>query len=445
MSKRHETGTRRGTNAERAAGGADGADGMDRADGTARADVSAERAAPGTADSANGRRVTVVGGGVAGAATALALARTGARVTVLEAYRDPAGPVGSFLSLAANGLRGLDALGCLPAVQAAGFAVPRQRMWAGNGKLLGDVPRARASGDPLLSVTLRRADLVTVLREAATQAGARIVTGRAVTSADLGADQAAGPLADADLIVGADGIWSATRRALDPAAPEPAYAGLYSVSGTTIPAASATLGLAPGTWNMIYGRRGAFIYLPAPDGTVWWSAQVAASEPPDLRATSRAGLAACFGGEPQAAAIIADGAGPLSGTLHHVLGPVTRPHDDRVVLVGDAVHPVGAGQGASMAIEDAVVLAQQLRRPGPAGAALAEFARLRAARVGKLARTAAANRDAKTAGPVAAGLRNLFMPLLLRHFYERATAWLYDYDPGPLDPVRTGAAPGLRS
>ena len=106
-------------------------------------------------------RVTVVGGGVAGSAAALALSRIGAQVTVYEAYADPAGPVGSYVSLAVNGLRALDALGCLEPVQRAGFPVARQRMWSGRGRLLGDVARGRRPEDPLHSVTLLRADQMT--------------------------------------------------------------------------------------------------------------------------------------------------------------------------------------------------------------------------------------------------------------------------------------------
>ena len=158
-------------------------------------------------------RAVVTGGGVAGSASAIALARIGADVTVYEAYEDPAGPVGSYVSLAVNGLRALDALGCLPQVQAAGFPVARHRMWSGSGKLLGDVARGRRPEDELHSVTIMRADLVTALRAAAQEAGARIVTGQRL-------DGPSDPrIADADLIVGADGIWSVTRRALDPAEP----------------------------------------------------------------------------------------------------------------------------------------------------------------------------------------------------------------------------------
>ena len=126
-------------------------------------------------------RAAVAGGGVAGSASAIALARIGADVTVYEAYEDPAGPVGSFVSLAVNGLRALDALGCLtagPAGRLPGRApahVVRPRQAARRGG-----PRPPPEDD-LLSVTLMRADLVTALRTAALDAGARIVTGQRLT------------------------------------------------------------------------------------------------------------------------------------------------------------------------------------------------------------------------------------------------------------------------
>jgi salicylate hydroxylase len=383
-------------------------------------------------------RVVVAGGGVAGTACAVALAATGAEVTLYEAQADPAGPVGSFLSLAANGLRGLDVLGALDAVRAAGFAVPRQRMWAGNGKLLGDVARARTAQDPMISVTLMRSDLVSVLREQARRASARIVTGQRRCGDDLAAAAADGT----DLVVGADGIWSATRRFLDPEAPNPEYGGQYSVSGV-----ARGLELEPGSWNMIYGRRGAFIYLPAPDGSVWWSAQVSAAQPAGPDAADLDRLAALYAGEHQAVRILR-ASDPATGTVHgvtnhHVLAPVPRWHDDRTVLVGDAAHPVGSGQGASMAIEDAIVLAQELQAQelqagGSVAAALAGYEQRRRPRVAKMAKTAASNRDAKVAGPVAARMRNLMMPLFFGRFYDKATAWLYAYDPGTLTGMGSG-------
>jgi salicylate hydroxylase len=373
-----------------------------------------------------GMRAVVIGGGVAGSASAIALARVGADVTVCEAHADPAGPVGSYVSLAVNGLRALDALGCLAPVQRAGFPVDRQRMWSSRGRLLGDVARGRRPEDPLRSITLMRADLVTTLRTAARDAGAKIVTGQRLGA---GADPRT---ADADLIVGADGIWSATRRALDPAAPEPAYAGLYSVSGTSgrVPA-----GLPRDGFNWVFARHGVFIFLPVPDGTVWWTAQVSAAAPPaGPAAVGVAELTRLFGTEPQAAAVLRAATEVRAANPGHVLKPVTRRHGGATVLIGDAAHPVGAGQGASIALEDAVVLARHLAgiEAGAIGRALAAFDAERQPRAGKLARMETRNRDAKTAGPAGARLREAVMPHVFSRFYEKATGWLYDFDPGTL-------------
>jgi salicylate hydroxylase len=362
-------------------------------------------------------KATVIGGGVAGSACAIALARAGADVTVYEAYQDPAGPVGSYVSIAVNGLRVLDTLGCLPQVQRAGFPVARHRMWSGSGKLLGDVARNRRPRDPLLSVTLLRADLVSALREQALRAGAKIVTGQRAEPRDT----------DADLIVGADGIWSATRRVLDPAAPEPAYSGLCMISGVS---ARIPDGLPADGFNFIFGRNGAFIFLPVPDGTVWWTAQVASAEPPaDPNAIGIHELRNLFRAEPLATAVLSMATGVRSASLGHILKPVTRRHDGGTVLVGDASHPVGAGQGASIAMEDALVLARHLNASQKVPEALQSFDRERQPRAGKLAAMESRNRDAKVAGPVTARMREIVMPHVFGRVFERATGWLYDFDP----------------
>jgi salicylate hydroxylase len=371
-------------------------------------------------------RAVVIGGGVAGSASAIALARIGADVTVYEAYPDPAGPTGSYVSLAVNGLRALDALGCLEAVQHAGFPVARQLMWSGRGRLLGDAARGRRPEDNLHSVTLMRADLVTALRTEALRAGARIVADQRLTGP---ADPRA---ADADLVVGADGIWSATRQQLDPAAPEPRYAGIYYVSGTS-EHSRIRVPVSRQGFNWIFARHGVFIYLPAPDGSVWWTAQVAATVPPaDVTSVSTTELAGLFRTEHQAAAVLQAASGIRAANIGHVLAPVTRRHSGTTVLIGDAAHPVGAGQGASIAMEDAVVLAQQLAAANTVTAGLAAFDVARQPRAGKLAKIETANRDAKVAGPVATRMRELIMPHVFNRFYEKATGWLYDFEPDQL-------------
>lgn len=107
-------------------------------------------------------------------------------------------------------------------------------------------------------------------------------------------------------------------------------------------------------------------------------------------------------------------------------------HSDRIVLIGDAAHPVGAGQGASMAIEDAIVRAQRLAtEPGPA--ALATYDDARRARIGTMLKAGRDNRARKKAsGPVRRRLTDAVTSFGLKYFYDKATGWLYDYDVGEL-------------
>ncbi|MFC8535686.1 FAD-dependent monooxygenase [Streptomyces sp. NPDC057249] len=385
--------------------------------------------------------VIVVGGGVAGVASAIALRRLGVEVAVYEAYAEPAGRVGSFLSLASNGLRVLRTLGVLEQVRRAGVEVPRQRMWAGSGKLLGDVPRGRLGGDDLHSVTLLRGALVETLRAEALAAGARIVTGERLVDAvttDTGvrAVFASGRTAEASLLIGADGIHSVTRALLDPHAPVPAYAGLYSISGV-----SEGVHVEPGVFHLTFARNGAFLHLAAPDGRVWWSAQVASPGEPDLDRTEDGWLSHLAGlhrHERVPSAVLAATTALHRPTLTHSLEAVTVRHGDRIVLLGDADHPVGAGQGASMALEDALVLARSLGTATSVPAALSAYDAARSDRLARMARAAAGNRDSKTAGPLGRWARDLMMPVGIRLFHEKATAWLYTYDCGELPAARAG-------
>jgi salicylate hydroxylase len=73
-------------------------------------------------------------------------------------------------------------------------------------------------------------------------------------------------------------------------------------------------------------------------------------------------------------------------TVLHTLGPVSHRNDERTVLIGDAAHPAGAGQGASMALEDAVVLGRELAISSNISSALDSFDDVRHARAANLRR-----------------------------------------------------------
>jgi salicylate hydroxylase len=394
-------------------------------------------------------RIAVIGGGVAGTVSALAFRRLGADVTVYEAYDEPGGDVGSFVSLAANGLRGLEAVGCLDRVRARGFAVPRQRLVSGSGRPLGAMARGRTPSDPLHSVTLMRAHLVAELRDAARDAGARVVTGRRLAAADpLTPDGTArarftdGGAADADLLVGADGIWSRTRDAVAPGVPPPASAGGYVVGGLAGPVA----GVEPGVFTMTFGRHGAFVHIGAPDGAVWWQAQVTAAPGPGPAdgAGDGARLTELRDLYPEAgpAAVLAAATAVHPATRQHVLAPLPAWHAGHAVLAGDSAHPVGSGQGASMAVEDALALAAAVQRAPSLPEALAAYEAARRPRVAKVLRTDGGNRGTKRAGPVRRRVQELVMPLVVNHGYARATAWLFDHRPdAPAEPAEPAPAP----
>ncbi|GAA1864899.1 FAD-dependent oxidoreductase [Asanoa iriomotensis] len=383
-------------------------------------------------------RVLVVGGGVAGTVSALALRRTGAEVTLFEAHPDPGGEVGSFVSLAVNGLRGLAAVDCLERVRARGWAIARQRMWTAKGRPIADVPRGRRAGDPLHSVTLMRGHLVGELRAAAEEAGVELRTGERLVAVepDGRARFAGGRVETGDLVVGADGIRSVVRRALDPAAPTPRYAGVWVISGRSPVVCDAS---SEGTFNMTVGAHGAFIHVePAGGGEVWWQAQVNAAEPPppSLADAERLRLLDdLYAAEPVARQIIAATTRLHRPSVNHVLDPVRVWHDDRTVLVGDAAHPLGAGQGASMAIEDGVALGASIGATTSVHEGLIGYEAARRGRVTRVLRASDDNREVKQAGPLRRRLAEIGMSVFFNRFYERATGWLYDYDPTPIRPA----------
>jgi 2-polyprenyl-6-methoxyphenol hydroxylase-like FAD-dependent oxidoreductase len=126
--------------------------------------------------------------------------------------------------------------------------------------------------------------------------------------------------------------------------------------------------------------------------------------------------------------LIAAGTLELAGDSTHDLPSVPTWHKGPMVIVGDAAHAPSptSGQGASMAAEDGVVLAQCLRdRPG-IPQALAAYERLRRSRVERIVAQGARTGSAKTPGPVGRVLRDLALPLVFRFLVtDRSTAWIY--------------------
>jgi salicylate hydroxylase len=380
--------------------------------------------------------VSIIGGGVAGLVTAIALQRTGIVSTVYEAWAAAGDDAGAFFTIATNGLRALRSVGCLDAVVAQGFLVPTMKVSSGSGKLLGEVPRSGSDCFDTPSLTVRRGRFVAALREIAQQGGISIIAGKRLL--DINEDRQLvfddSTLAAAgEVVVGADGLHSRVRRLIDRAAPEPVYTGLVHVWGSS---RALNVELAPGIFHAIYGRRAFFGAVREPGGPVWWFAQV-----PTLPAPDRASLASVNPKEWQSRLLELAGSDrtPIaeliatSDVIHRASAGYSVPPipvwcRNRMVVIGDAAHAVGAGQGASMAIEDGVVLANCLTSASSVNDGLASYERLRRQRVGRVLERGKVNSEAKTLGPLQKRLADLLMPIFFRFLYQRSTAWLFTYD-----------------
>jgi FAD-dependent urate hydroxylase len=371
-------------------------------------------------------KALIIGGGIAGSVTAVALRRAGLDAVVHEGYDRGADGVGSFLTFQVNGMAALRTLGLDEAVRDLGVVTTGMTMVTGAGRELGHFAMADRS-DGTRCRTIRRAELYAALRGAAAEHGVpteygKRLTGVRRTGTGITAEFADGTTATGDLLIGADGIGSRVRTLLDPNAPAARYQGLINAGGfcrgVAVPGEV-------GVMRMIFGKRCFFAYLPAPDGEVWWFANLGRPVEPtraELTRTSpetwRAELLDLVAGDAGPAADLVRATTEFSaGWPTHDFPTVPVWHDDRMVIIGDAAHAMSpaAGQGASQAIEDAVVLAMCLRDEVTPERAFATYQRLRRERVEKVVAQGKRNGARKAPGPIGRVLRDhVILPLAFR-------------------------------
>ena len=389
------------------------------------------------------QKVLIAGGGIGGLAAALACARQGLPVQLLERAAQLS-EVGAGIQIGPNVTRILKAWGLGDALaQAAAFPNRLQARDARTGQVLGSLrlgERAQALyGAPY--ATIHRADLQGLLHEAVQRAGVAMHLGHAVTGWQESADglevhSAEGPRWQADALIGADGVWSTVRQKL--------------------------LGDAPArfTGHLAYRALVAQADLPAHlrshEVTVWMGPRLHVVHYP-VRGGEWLNLVAIVHGAKPEQADVWDAAGhaqalmqamgAVSGAVGHDLherlasvpawrqwalhdrAPVTSAREmaqGRVALLGDAAHPMRPylAQGAGMAIEDAQVLAQCLAQgAGRTADRLQAYAEQRWARNARVQARAIRNgRIFHAQGLVAMG-RNLSMRLMGERVMD--VPWLY--------------------
>jgi 2-polyprenyl-6-methoxyphenol hydroxylase-like FAD-dependent oxidoreductase len=369
-------------------------------------------------------RVVICGAGIGGLTLATRLAQRGRRVVVFEARSEAAATSeGVFLTLAPNGMNGLKAIGCFEIVKAAGIDTTGIEICNASGKRLGlamQVDYEREFGAP--SVTIGRGRLAELLVAQARAVGVDVRFDARVSEVASSSDKVRLRLDnddsyDAEILVAADGLRSSVREMTFPEYPVPHFTGLIGTGGITEAAIPDTYGV----MRMTFGNNAFFGYLKEAGKPVYWFNSYAAGKAEDGKVTDPAEYAgrilAMHVEDPHPNATILDNVKRLERSYPiYDMPALPSWHKGRVVLLGDAAHAVGphAGQGASMAIEDALVLAACLEAEPDNAAAFQRYETLRRARVSNVVKLTQRNSSQKRSnGRLGLFMRDLVLPFLI--------------------------------
>lgn len=324
-------------------------------------------------------RVLIVGAGIAGLALATAVRRPDVEVEVVE--RTDLQPSGTGLYLPANAVRALRRLGIGPAVAARGNPIRRQRLLDHRGRVLADLDLARIWGGVDDCLAIHRADLHDLLTESAKPISVRLETPvvGVVDSAPAHVTFADGTSGTYDLVVGADGVHSTIRGQILGGAPARSV-GLHCWRFVADGFPDIT------DWTVMLGRGISFLTVALGGGRVYCYADANTG----VLTPGPAGRIGAVGADWRER--FTDFAGHVPQLLGHASGAYYAPVEEvappiwvgqRVALIGDAAHATSPNmaQGAAMAVEDALVLADALDTSRTIERALITFKARRAKRI----------------------------------------------------------------
>lgn len=385
-------------------------------------------------------RVAIAGAGIAGLTLAVALARRGIDCILCE-RRPVLSEVGAGIQLSPNATGCLRGLGLLEAVAARSERPEAVRtVSAGSGRTIARVPLGPAAekryGAPYL--VLARPDLLAVLAAAAAvEPRITLRLDTRVTGAEESRDgvriaTTAGDLS-ADVLVGADGVESVIRRQV--LGGDPALDTGTTAYRATLPAAGLDRGILAETWLWLAPNAHLVHYAMAGQlnlvAVVNEAEREVAGEEWDAAATAAAVRRHLERFAEPARSLLAAAASWRRWPLK-IVDPHAQWRKGRIVILGDAAHAMHPflAQGAAMAIEDAVVLADHIAGGDNPRQALAAFATARRQRVSKAAGEARKNGTIYHLGGAAALARDTTMRLMGENGLIGRLDWVYGWKPG---------------
>lgn len=315
---------------------------------------------------ASGRRVLILGGGIGGMATAISLRRLGAEVRIVEI-----GPewkvYGAGITITGPTLRAFRELGLLEEIAEQGFFASGSHIHLFNGMLLAESEAPPLEKGLPASGGIMRPKLHEIMSRAVLKAGVQVTVGLSALNFGEDDDEVRVQFSDGsegrfDLVVAADGIYSAARKLLFPDAVEPTYCG--QMSWRVVAPRPPEMHVA----HFFFGHAYICGIIPCSSSEVYAFLLQPEDKPSRLPDYQKPGvlkeLLRDFGG---AMADIREGINAQSAIVRRPFEYAFQPrpwNKGRVVLLGDAAHATTPhlASGAGIAVEDALVLADELER-----------------------------------------------------------------------------------
>src|SRR6476469_3767036 len=390
------------------------------------------------------RKALIIGAGIAGPVTAILLRRAGIESAIYEAWPYSKG-IGGGLQIAPNGMHVLDEIGLANELISRGSIAESFDFYSQSGERLGSINRdmVRRFGQPAVNVC--RATLNEILIDKAWCACVSLYFEKRLIKIEDRGDQpviayfADGTTAEGDFLVGADGVHSVACRQVVPDGPQPFDTGLIGFGGFVPRAVLDGRSIGPHV-ETTFGQSGFFGYgycSPDPrDGVMWWSTQPAhGMDAAMFRALDEQTLKQHLRGfhhgwhDPIPAIIEATESIVVTDTLDVATLPTWSRK--RSLLIGDAAHATSphAGQGASLALEDAMRLSRLMQDGQELGLTFQNFEIERRPRAEKIVALARRNGNSKREfRPTGAWIRDRMLKLLLP-VTAKGMNWMYAYDP----------------
>ncbi|HTE96509.1 MAG TPA: FAD-dependent monooxygenase [Bradyrhizobium sp.] len=390
------------------------------------------------------RKALIIGAGIAGPVTGIFLKKAGIDAQVLEAWPYSTG-IGGGLQIAPNGMHVLAEIGLADEMIRRGSIAESFDFYSQSGMRLGSVNRNMKARFGQPAVNMRRATLNEAIVNKAWCEDVELAFEKRLVRIEDRADQpvvahfADGSSAEGDFLIGADGVHSAVRAHVIPDGPQPFDTGLIGFGGF-VPRSlieNTSIGQRVET---TFGQSGFFGYgfcsSDPDDGVMWWSTQpahgidAAIFRAMDQDALKRHLLQFHAGWHDPIPQLLAAAENiVVTATLDVATLPTWSRK--RVLLIGDAAHATSphAGQGASIALEDAMRLGRLMQDGQELGVTFDTFERERRPRAERVVALARRNGNSKREFSAAgAWIRDRMLKLLLP-VTAKGMDWMYAYDP----------------